>query len=248
MKERLFKQRLVAHRGYRQIYPENTLLALEQAVAAGITRLEFDIQLTEDLVPVLFHDLELKRTCGVPGAITDISYEQLQTLSAGESARFGAAFADETVPALQHVADWAEGLPELVLYAEVKVESIQHFGYACVIDQILPVVEPLRGRLVLISFDDRLISMLQDSWSDTGLVLRQWPPTPAQLSACKPKVLFINKRRVGLRAQLHQCGIPVVVYEIDTIRRARHWLKRGAHYLETFSCGSLVEKWRDLHG
>jgi len=241
------KKRLVAHRGYRQRYPENTLLALEQAVAAGVNRLEFDIQLTADRVPVLFHDLTLKRTCGVTGTITECTFEQLSGVCAGEVARLGDAYKAEKIPSLADVVAWASRQPKLVLYAEIKEESLQQFGYRTVIEQVLPVVAPLQGRLVLMSFDSELIARLKGIWPDTGLVLRRWPPSSDLIRQCDPCVVFVNKRRVGFRAQLHHLGIPVVVYEIDTVRRGRHWLKRGATYLETFSCGSLAERWSDRY-
>ena len=55
---------LVAHRGYSLRYPENTLLAIEQAFIAGACYVECDVQLTQDGVPVLLHDNNLQRTTG----------------------------------------------------------------------------------------------------------------------------------------------------------------------------------------
>ncbi|HEY9197768.1 MAG TPA: glycerophosphodiester phosphodiesterase family protein, partial [Gammaproteobacteria bacterium] len=47
---------LIAHRGYAARHPENTLSALQAAVAAGARWLEFDVQLSADHEPVLLHD------------------------------------------------------------------------------------------------------------------------------------------------------------------------------------------------
>ena len=44
------------HRGARGLLPENTLPAFERAIALGVDRLEFDIGLTRDGVPVVHHD------------------------------------------------------------------------------------------------------------------------------------------------------------------------------------------------
>ena len=51
--------KLVAHRGYAHAYPENTLLAIQQAVEAGAKYIEFDVLLSADQLPVLFD------ACGV---------------------------------------------------------------------------------------------------------------------------------------------------------------------------------------
>ncbi|MGF1546037.1 MAG: glycerophosphodiester phosphodiesterase family protein, partial [Thiotrichales bacterium] len=60
---------LVAHRGYALRYPENTLPAIEAALAAGARYVEIDVQLSADQVPVLFHDRSLMRMCEVTGAL-----------------------------------------------------------------------------------------------------------------------------------------------------------------------------------
>ena len=56
-----------AHRGLfdnRTNAPENSVNAIRKAVEAGYG-IEFDIQLTKDDVPVVFHDASLKRMCNV---------------------------------------------------------------------------------------------------------------------------------------------------------------------------------------
>ena len=44
---------IIAHRGNAIEHPENTLQALESAVALGVRHVEFDVQLTADHVPVV---------------------------------------------------------------------------------------------------------------------------------------------------------------------------------------------------
>lgn len=53
---------LEAHRGGRDLYPENTLAAFRNAIEMGVTTLELDVQLTRDLVPVLGHNPRLTYT------------------------------------------------------------------------------------------------------------------------------------------------------------------------------------------
>lgn len=47
---------VIAHRGNKALYPENTLLALEDAVELGVDALEVDARLTRDGQLVIFHD------------------------------------------------------------------------------------------------------------------------------------------------------------------------------------------------
>lgn len=71
--------KIIAHRGFSARYPENTMLAFEQAIALGADGAEFDVQLTADGVPVVIHDESLLRTTGSDGLVKDLTYEQLQT-------------------------------------------------------------------------------------------------------------------------------------------------------------------------
>ncbi|MCO4757935.1 MAG: hypothetical protein KC477_07920 [Oceanospirillaceae bacterium] len=248
MRATQLKKRLVAHRGFQSRYPENTLLALQKAVDEGLERLEFDIQLTADHIPVLFHDIDLQRTCGVHHKITEMTRSQLSAFSASESSRLGDQFVGEAIPDLHTVIQWATLIPSLSLFVEVKEESIDYFGIETVLNAVLPVLRPLETRATLISFHTELLAAARSRWGSIGLVTRRWPPTKETLNHLRPDVLFVNKRRVRHRQHLDQLGIPVVVYEVDTVHRAAHWLKRGAAYLETHCCGDLLTEWRGHYG
>lgn len=53
---------VIAHRGYRQLAPENTLAAFEMALAAGADLVELDYHHSQDEIPVVIHDATLDRT------------------------------------------------------------------------------------------------------------------------------------------------------------------------------------------
>lgn len=52
---------LIAHRGYRACFPENTLCAFDQSLGRS-QMIEADVQLCRDGVAVVFHDQQLTRT------------------------------------------------------------------------------------------------------------------------------------------------------------------------------------------
>lgn len=70
----------IAHRGSRSHWPENTMLAFENAVKAGAHALETDVHLSNDGVAVLSHDATLKRCYGVQGNVLDYDWAYLKTL------------------------------------------------------------------------------------------------------------------------------------------------------------------------
>ena len=74
---------VVAHRGYRGLYPENTLAAFEAAIAVGADMVELDVCLTRDRVPVVIHDKTLYRTTDGKGLVSEHSLSELKELDAG---------------------------------------------------------------------------------------------------------------------------------------------------------------------
>ncbi len=59
--------------------PENSVNAMRKAIKAGYG-IEFDVQLSKDDVPVVFHDASLKRMCGVDGNVWEYTLQELQKM------------------------------------------------------------------------------------------------------------------------------------------------------------------------
>ena len=97
---------IIAHRGFSAQAPENTLSALDAALAAGADAVEFDLRTAACGTPVLFHDPMLGRTTNGVGPLGRRPVGHLKALDAG--GWFGAAFRDERIPtqeeALKHLA------------------------------------------------------------------------------------------------------------------------------------------------
>ena len=89
-------EHLVAHRGYTQYFPENTLLAIQGALDVGAKFIEIDIQLSADKHPMLFHDRDLMRLCQEKGTIHDYELAQLKTFSNHSPDRFEMKFSRRT--------------------------------------------------------------------------------------------------------------------------------------------------------
>lgn len=98
---------IVAHRGDRESYPENTLVAFESAIAKGADALELDLFLTRDGELVVHHDYALGRTVAGTGYIGDYTLAELKRPSAG--AWYGPDFVGERIPTLAEVLDIGRG-------------------------------------------------------------------------------------------------------------------------------------------
>lgn len=95
--------RIIAHRGSPKAAPENTLASFRQAAREGATWVEFDVALTLDGRPVVFHDDALDRTTDGAGLLADTSFDILRDLDAGSW--FSPAFKGELVPTLEEALE-----------------------------------------------------------------------------------------------------------------------------------------------
>ena len=74
----------VAHRGASGEAPENTIPAFEIAFNQyRCDRVELDLHLTRDGVPVVFHDETLERTTNGVGWLRQFSLREIKSLDAG---------------------------------------------------------------------------------------------------------------------------------------------------------------------
>ena len=74
--------KVMAHRGYSGKYPENTMLAFEEAAKTGADGIELDVQLTKDGQVVVIHDERIDRTTDGSGWVKDYTYEELKKFNA----------------------------------------------------------------------------------------------------------------------------------------------------------------------
>src|SRR5262249_31196147 len=126
---------VIAHRGSSHAAVENTLPAFERAIADGADFVEFDVQLSADGVPVVFHDAELDRLTPLRGPLRRRPAAELQ---------------EAGIPTLDQVLEVVHG--RIGVMAELKNP---HFYRA------LPFVERVVPRLdredIVLSFQQRAL-------------------------------------------------------------------------------------------
>ena len=111
------------HRGYCARYPENTLPSFEAALELGVDAIEFDVWLTSDKVPVLMHDGNAKRTCGVDAELRKMTLAEVKELEPAYRDKFGDQFANRgiKVPTLEELLCLCKNKrPDIKLGVEIK--------------------------------------------------------------------------------------------------------------------------------
>jgi len=85
-RKRIFREKgfwVIAHRGFSGRYPENTMLAFEQAAALPIDAIELDVHSTRDAKIVVIHDPTLDRTTDRNGRVLDFTWDAIKKVDAG---------------------------------------------------------------------------------------------------------------------------------------------------------------------
>lgn len=88
--------RVIGHRGLGKNFParkslqlgENTLLSFITAAKLGAAYVEFDVQLTKDYVPVIYHDFLVGET-GIDAPVHTMTLEQFMSMNPAQNSRSG---------------------------------------------------------------------------------------------------------------------------------------------------------------
>lgn len=237
-----YAHRLIAHRGWQRRYPENTLAGIEAAIEAGAKHIEIDIQLTADHVAVLFHDAGLQRMCGVDKTMAELSYAQLSAMSAHEPRRFGDQYLGTPISALAALSECMSTLPDISLYAEIKSESLNHFGHATVLQSVLSDLQSLRQHCYVISFDlPVLLQAREAGWPLIAPVLTNLEQLDSDMMAqLNPEMVFCNYKMLKPGTLRNRFAWPAALYEIDRYEDAVSWFQEGAELVETFAIGEML--------
>jgi len=208
---------VIGHRGYSARAPENTLLAMERAIAVGADAVEWDVHVAACGTPVLIHDQDLPRTSSGTGLVRDHTLEELRALDAGRW--FGTEFAGERIPSLADALARVRGRIGRV-YTEVK-------GYRgpAELDRILAVVTDARvpGH-VFISLDWDCLDHLgrRDPAVAIGYIVddhERFDEALARATGDGRALLDLDRRlvleRPSLGRRARDRGIPLAVWTVN---------------------------------
>jgi len=237
--------RLVAHRGQKSSFPENTLESIQQAIACGATAVEFDVQMTVDHVPVVCHDMSLLKTAGVDINIAEMNYADLKEVSVGEPSRFTDKYQSVTLPSLQNMVAVLKATPHVRVFVELKDESIAVFGIARFLKQVITQLEPIQDQCVVIADDlQALITLKKQASIPIGWIIHRWADTDLKKAKqCDVDYLIINYKYCN--EQVHDFTADNwdwVMYETCDPDKAAALFKQGIRFVETDDICSMLKQ------
>lgn len=141
--------RPIAHRGYHDMNNEvweNTLSAFDRAIEKNFS-IECDLQLANDGVPVVFHDDDLSRLCGLKDDVRLLTSQELAMKRIGRT--------KDAIPTLKKLLDRVAGQVPIVL--ELKGRKDEDDGF---VGAVLEELEDYDGKVAIMSFDHWLLEEL----------------------------------------------------------------------------------------
>lgn len=237
---------IVAHRGLSALYPENTILALDQAIRVGARAVEFDLQMTADKVPVLFHDTRLRRMTGRFGNLMRRRWAEIETYSAHHPGRFGNHYAGNTIDSFASAVAFLQQHPEVLACIEIKTESAERFGVKAFVGRVLEIAEPIMAHAQFLSFNSEVIEYLHSAGvRQTNWVLTQTTRiTRRAAEQLSPSVLTCSLTRKP--ESFWEGPWDWMVYQTLDPAEALQLFEAGARYVESDDVELMAEALPDF--
>jgi glycerophosphoryl diester phosphodiesterase len=212
---------IIAHRGYSSRYPENTLIAFEEAIQSNVQMIELDVTLTRDRRLVVIHDETLERTTNGRGRVADHTLAELKGLDAGSW--FSERFSGETIPTLDEALAMIAG--RAAVNIEIKPEAFEaHHPDDAVERQVCRLLQRRRDRgdILVSSFDVRVLAEIARTVSPPALGYLTMGGVEGEIfDACQDIGAFswnAHYRDLG-RPQIekaHASGLRVFAYTVNS--------------------------------
>jgi glycerophosphoryl diester phosphodiesterase len=189
---------IIAHRGASAIAPENTMAAFERAIADGADGIEFDVRLSKDGVPVVFHDSTLQRMAQKNIRTSSLTFGELQAIDVGawfnvsHPRRADARFSGEKIPTLAQLFDFLRGFSGRI-YVELKGKTAETVA---LVELVAPLIRKtdLLPNIILKSFKLEAVAHAAENF-----------PEIRTAALFEPKLSSILRKRAHLFELAEKC-------------------------------------------
>lgn len=231
-----FRPQIIAHRGASHEAPENTLAAIERAIALKVDSVEIDIRLSKDGIPVVLHDPSAARLTGVKNAppIHLLTLAEIQQIDVGRS--FSNSFTGEKIPSLREVLELNWNQTELMI--EIKEGKQHHKVIVQALFDVLAQIKKPSPQLLIGSFSSEILkevssylpSYLQGADSKArliGIVEKPLLIEPFIAENIKHLALWYKLVTPDLVRALKDKGIKIWSFTIDDVKTAEFLISIG---------------------
>ncbi len=219
-----------AHRGARDVAPENTLAAFRAALEADADGIELDVMRCATGEIVVIHDDTLERTTNGAGPVAAMPLYALRELDAGSW--FAPQFAGERVPLLQEVLDAFGG--KLRINIEIKGRGLRDDGLEEEIAEMIR-ARDLADTVLISSFNPMALWRMKRAAPELRRALLYAPRMPLYLSRAwarplvQPQALHPEQSLVDreMLQTAHRQGYRVNVWTVNEPAEMRRLIALG---------------------
>lgn len=198
--------KIIAHRGAKNLAPENTVAAFKKAAEIKADGIETDVHLTKDGTIVLCHNRTIDETSDGVGEISEMTFDELRRYDFGS--KFSSEFAGEKIPTADEFLDCCGPLNKIIIEIKAPEDGFD------LVDKTVEAVKKhgLIGKTVFSSFSLEALHRCKelDASARTAMLFDMRTKFAAEIlndpkSFCDenrieelhPIVLFINEEFVG---------------------------------------------------
>jgi glycerophosphoryl diester phosphodiesterase len=223
---------VVAHRGFQNSFPQNTMLAFASCIRRGATALECDVQITLDGVPVVFHDDTVNALTDGSGTISSLTLAQVQSLTIDEVA--GTAFSNCRIPTFAELLRYCKGAG-LRIFPEIKKYRAQS-DISLMIDDVINANMEGQAYFSSFSYSDVVYFRTLNSQIVCGLLGSSTNPTIYEanindLSALGNSIIIWNYPALLTQPNIvlyaRSMGVDVAAWTVDDNTAAKDVMRVG---------------------
>lgn len=200
---------IIGHRGARGLAPENTIAGFKKALEHKVDQIEFDVRVTNDNIPILYHGSVLTDPSGNKLRIENHTYQDLK----------------------QHKTDLAT-LEDSLKAIHGKVPLCIEVKRGVTIGPVVQVLRTYKQSYRIGSKSQRTLRQLHQQLPTVAkIVIENWSGIQALRRAkqVNAKCLSMNKFFLwwGFIRAINRRGYELYAYTLNNPKKARRWAKYG---------------------
>ena len=214
---------IIAHRGAAGAAPENTMAAIQRAIADGTDWVEIDVQETRDGQVIVVHDSDFMKLAGNPMKVWEGDLAQARQIDIGSW--FDPAFSEQRVPTLAEVL-------QVIRQSDARlVIELKYYGHDVQLEQrVVDIVEAadMADRVAVMSLKlegVQKIQALRPKWHAGLLAVTAL----GDITRLDVDFLAVNqsKANAAFIRRAHNAGKTVFVWTVNDALSLSHWMSMG---------------------
>ena len=241
------RPRVIAHRGFSGVAPENSLASFRKAIEIDADMIELDVLLSRDGQVVVIHDDAVDRTTNGSGRVSDFTLPQLLQLDVGSW--YSEDFAGEKIPTLAEVLELVDS--QILLNVEIKQEAVHDRVRGGITEKVVHMVNQrsMRDRVIISSFDPRAVRRVQlvDPEMKAAMLynddLQKDMTVEDIMNATGADAFNLSSEQVtrGIVEEWHSYGLPVSVYTVNDVEEMEKLIAIGVNAIFTDRPDRMLE-------